>query len=249
MKRFLIFLVFSNLCLSNLNLNEIDIIKKISSSNELSIIKSGVDFCNNFFQKNKNLNLDQKKFKNFFICKFSEKRNRLYIYMLAVDKDYSLSLKDNCKNIIQKWSWISDHMDERLNYQKKEFLEGFFVDNLFNNQVMRFTKNVYLDEQLLINEINKVIIENRNNFSYNNEQNNIFLQKEINQLNRVYKKIINEEVTDLDYLIKKELDSITRYKIFINDFKNFKSYSCTWTPGKGLKPYIKLEKFSEFENI
>ena len=30
---------------------------------------------------------------------------------------------------------------------------------------------------------------------------------------------------------------------------NFKSYSCNWTPGKGLNPYVKREKFSEFENI
>ena len=48
---------------------------------------------------------------------------------------------------------------------------------------------------------------------------------------------------------KEKLDNIVRYKIFLNDTKKFKSYSCTWTPSKGMTPYIKLEKFKEFENI
>ena len=46
---------------------------------------------------------------------------------------------------------------------------------------------------------------------------------------------------------QKELNKIVRYKIFINDITTFTSYSCNWTPGKGLSPYIKKEKFSEFE--
>ena len=50
-------------------------------------------------------------------------------------------------------------------------------------------------------------------------------------------------------LIKNELDKITRYKVFINDIKKFKSYSCNWKPGKGLNPYIKLETYKEFEKI
>ena len=44
-------------------------------------------------------------------------------------------------------------------------------------------------------------------------------------------------------------DKITRYKIFVNDIKKSKSYSCNWIPGKGLNPYIKLEKFNEFDQI
>ena len=223
--------------------------KNISSSKSLSIISSGVDTCNNFFQNNKNLSVDEKKFENFFICKFSKKRNRFYIYMLAVDRIDTLTLSDNCQGIIKKWPWILDHMDEKLTYQKKEFLEGFYVDNLFNDQTLSITKNIFLDKQILNNEIDKFILENKDSFSLNNEQNNLLLQREINKLNRVYKKLFYDEVSDLDSLIKKELDKITRYKIFLNDIKTFKSYSCTWTPGKGLKPYIKLEKFSEFENI
>ena len=31
--------------------------------------------------------------------------------------------------------------------------------------------------------------------------------------------------------------------------KKFKSYSCNWKTGKGLNPYIKIEKFKEFDNI
>ena len=49
--------------------------------------------------------------------------------------------------------------------------------------------------------------------------------------------------------IKSKLDKLIRYKVFINDIKKFKSYSCNWKPGKGLNPYIKIEKFKEFDNI
>ena len=45
------------------------------------------------------------------------------------------------------------------------------------------------------------------------------------------------------------LSKIVRYKIFVNDVKNFRSFSCNWSPGKGLDPYVKKEKFKEFENI
>ena len=247
--RTFLFLIFSNLSFTIFNLSELDVIKNIASSDKISLISSGVDTCNNFFQKNKNLNIDKKKFKNFFICKFSKKRNRFYIYMLAEDRNESLTLKENCQGIIKNWPWIIDHMDERLTYQKKEFLEGFYIDNLFNNEALNITKNVFLDEQLLNNKINNFILENKDTFTLNNKQNNILLEKEINKLNRIYKKVLNGEVSDLDILVKKELDKITRYKIFLNDIKTFKSYSCTWTPGKGIEPYIKLEKFIEFENI
>ena len=57
----------------------------------------------------------------------------------------------------------------------------------------------------------------------------------------------NQEKNKIKF--KEKLDNIVRYKIFLNDTKKFKSYSCTWTPSKGMTPYIKLEKFKEFENI
>jgi len=68
-------------------------------------------------------------------------------------------------------------------------------------------------------------------------------------MNRIYKKIVSNTETDLDKIIKSELNNIVRYKIFVNDLKNFQSYSCNWKPGKGIEPYVKREKFSEFENI
>ena len=45
------------------------------------------------------------------------------------------------------------------------------------------------------------------------------------------------------------LSMIVRYKVFVNDVKNLRSFSCNWMPGKGREPYVKKEKFSEFENI
>ena len=133
--------------------------------------------------------------------------------------------------------------------KKKEYLGGFFIENIFNNEVLQVSDNVFIDEQILNNEINKLIIANRDNFSEDNDKNNDFLQDQINSLNRIYKKVKNKEISDLDILIKNELDKITRYKVFINDIKKFKSYSCNWKPRKGLNPYIKLETYKEFEKI
>ena len=247
--RLIIFFVFSNFILGNLNLSELDSLRSLTSNDSSSIISSGTKICNEFFEKNKNLNTNTKRFKNFFLCKFSEKRNRFYVYMLGVERDYSFSLRENCLQIIQSWSWISDHMDEKYSYQNKEYLKGFYIENIFNNEVLKVSNNIFVDEQILNNEIDKLIIINRKNFSEDNEKNNYFLQQEINKLNRVYKKVKSKKISDLDKLIKIELEKITRYKIFLNDIKKSKSYSCNWIPGKGLNPYIKLEKFNEFDQI
>ena len=91
-------------------------------------------------------------------------------------------------------------------------------------------------------------MENRDLYTLDNEKNNNLIKKEIKKLNRVYKKILSSDESNLDKLIKEELNKIVRYKIFINDTSNFISYSCNWSPGKGLDPYVKREKFSEFEN-
>ena len=102
---------------------------------------------------------------------------------------------------------------------------------------------------ILKNELNNFIISNRSNFSSNNKENNQLLKKEEKKLEKIYKKIITKSESDLDKVIKNELDKIIRYKIFVNDISNFTSYSCNWSPGKGLNPYVKKEKFSEFEDI
>ena len=94
-----------------------------------------------------------------------------------------------------------------------------------------------------------MIIQNRFKFTEDNIQNNKFIENEIKKANKIYKKIITNTESNLDKVIKSQLDKIVRYKIFINDIKKFKTYSCNWQPGKGLEPYVKREKFSEFENI
>ena len=85
--------------------------------------------------------------------------------------------------------------------------------------------------------------------SNNNEENNLIIEKEIKKINKIYKKIISGTKTELDVIIDQTLTDIVRYKIFVNDVANFKSYSCNWIPGKDKDPYVKREKFSEFENI
>lgn len=154
-------------------------------NNFIENIDEGTNYCNKFFQERMNsLKTEDTKFKNFFICKYSKKRKRFYVYMLSEERDQKKSLKINCMDILNDSPWISDHMNPKFDYQNKKYLEGFF-----NTQ-----------------EKNKI-------------------------------------------QFKEKLDNIVRYKIFLNDTKKFKSYSCTWTPSKGMTPYIKLEKFKEFENI
>jgi len=79
--------------------------------------------------------------------------------------------------------------------------------------------------------------------------NDKILNNALSKINKIYKKIISRDVSNLDKVIKNNLDDIVRYKIFINDMKRFKSYSCNWQPGKDIDPYVKREKFSEFEKI
>ena len=168
--------------------------------------------------------------------------------MLAVEKKDKVKLKDFCKDIILSWPEISDHMDAKFASQRKQFLGGFYVDYLYNDKFLEFTKNYSQDQSIIHNEVSSFILKNRNIFTDDNYKNNEIIKKELSKITNIYKKIIDQDVTDLEKIIKMQLDKIVRYKIFINDTNIFKSYSCNWQPGKGIIPYVKLEKFSEFEN-
>tara|TARA_B100001939_G_scaffold232418_1_gene200230 strand:+ start:8029 stop:8778 length:750 start_codon:yes stop_codon:yes gene_type:complete len=231
----------------DITLEELDYFRILSDSDSKSIIESGTNQCNKFFDKD-NLSADYRGYENFFLCKFSKKRNRFYVYMLAVEKKDKVKLKDFCKDIIISWPEIADHMDEKFVTQRKQFLGGFYVDNLYDNKFLEFTNNYSEDQSIIHNEISRFIIENRKNFTDDNYSNNEIIKKEISKISKIYKKIIDQDITDLERIIKIQLDKIVRYKIFVNDTNVFKSYSCNWEPGKGIIPYVKLEKFSEFEN-
>ena len=194
------------------------------------------------------MRIDNNEFKNIFLCKFSKKRNRFYVYMLSVQKTGQLSLKNFCLEILKKWPEILDHTDSKFHYQKKQYLSGFYVENYFYDKVLSFSNNYKKDQQLMNNEIDNFILKNRKKFTNNNQQNNQILEDEISKIKKIYKKALSENPTNLEIVIKQQLDKILRYKIFINDVKNFQSYSCNWMPGKGREPYVKREKFSEFEN-
>ena len=243
-------LIYPLFCYGQISISEIDFFRKISNPNAIPIIENGVAHCNSYFEDKRGSNeFNKKKFKNFFSCKYSPLRDRFYIYMLSVERDKNKSLKELCKHILLDQPYVADHMDKSLIYQKKDYLNGFFIENFFNDRVLSF-KNNYVEDQLIIkNEINNFIISNRSKFSSNNEENNKLLRKEEQKLEKIYKKVITKSESDLDKVIKNELDKVVRYKIFINDIANFSSYSCNWEPGKGLNPYVKKEKFSEFEDI
>jgi len=244
----LLLFFYSSQSLTIITLEEIDYFNSISEKNNISIISSGTEFCNNYFSNQIGAVNIENKFKNIFLCKFSKKRNRFYIYMLSVDKKENIPLRDFCKQVIEEWPSVLDHMDEKLSFQNKDYLQGFYVENFFFDKVISFSNNFENDQQIIRNEIDNFILRNRDSFSENNILNNQLIKQEQNKLQKIYKKIISKSMSDLDLIIKSQLKNIVRYKIFINDIKNFQSYSCNWKPGKGFVPYIKREKFNEFEN-
>ena len=249
MKTLIILLLFCSNLFSDLSLDEIDFLRSLSDPNSRSIIFSGENYCNNYFSSFRKTSKIMEKYQNFFMCKFSKKRNRFYIYMLAVDKNNSIPLKEFCTNLLQSWPQVYDHMNLRFILERKDYLDGFYIENIFNERILSFKDNYYLDQQEIKNQINAFILENRSNFNENNEMNNKILKNALSKINKIYKKIISGEVSNLDKVIKNNLNDIVRYKIFINDTKRFKSYSCNWQPGKDIYPYVKREKFSEFEKI
>ena len=240
---------FSGLAQSKISLIELDLVTSLSNSNSYSMIESGTKHCNKYFNSNKSVSSDSTKYENSFFCKFSKKRNRFYIYMLSVEKKEDMPLKEFCNSFLSQWPIVYDHMDKKLNFQRKEYLQGFFIENLFNKKVVNFSQNFKNDQNLIKNQIDNYILQNRFNFTNDNVKNNEIIENEIAKINRVYKKIISNSESNLDKVIKNQLSKIVRYKIFINDVTKFKSYSCNWKPENGFSPYIKLEKFSEFENI
>lgn len=248
MRILLLLFFYSSQSLSIITLEEIDYFNSISEKNYISIISSGTEFCNNYFSNQIGAANIENKFKNIFLCKFSKKRNRFYIYMLSVDKKENIPLRDFCKQVIEEWPSVLDHMDEKLSFQNKDYLQGFYVENFFFDKVISFSNNFENDQLIIRNEIDNFILRNRDTFSENNKLNNQLIKQEQNKIQKIYKKIISKSMSDLDLIIKSQLKNIVRYKIFINDVKNFQSYSCNWKPGKGFVPYIKREKFSEFEN-
>ena len=56
----------------DVKLEDLDYFRALSSSDSKSIIVSGTNHCNNFFDKD-NLSVDFQGYKNFFLCKFSKK--------------------------------------------------------------------------------------------------------------------------------------------------------------------------------
>lgn len=247
MKIFFIFLIFSTNLFSKITFEEIDLIRSYTDVNAKSIIQNGTNFCNDYFERN--FSSSELNYQNSFTCKFSKKRNRFYVFMLAIDKKDSKSLKKFCSDILLSWPDIYEHVDKNFKFQKKDYLSGFYIENFYYDKVIDFSDNYEDDQRKISNELNNFILKNRNNFSNNNEENNLLIEKEIKEIKKIYKKIISGKNTDLHILINQILTDIVRYKIFVNDIVNFKSYSCNWIPGKDKDPYVKREKFSEFENI
>ncbi len=248
MKFLIFFLLFSSSIVVEITLEDLDYIRLLSDKDSKSIILNGTEFCNDYFSK-KVISFDNKNFKNIFLCKFSKKRDRFYIYMLSVQKKDTKNLKNFCTEILNKWPNVSNHMNLKISYQNKEYLSGFFIDNFYNDKVLNFSKNFEKDQRIIKNEIDNFIIKNKENFTKNNQLNNEIIKKELIKIKKIYNKVISQKISNLDIVIDQQLKKIVRYKIFVNDVQSFKSYSCNWKPGKGVVPYVKKEKFSEFENI
>ena len=120
MKLLIIFIFFSTSLISDITLEELDYIRSISEKDSKSIIINGTDFCNDYFKKNSLFKLKENEFKNIFLCKFSKKSNRFYIYMLSIQKKEGKSLRKLCTDILNSWPEIFDHMESKFSYQRKE---------------------------------------------------------------------------------------------------------------------------------
>ena len=90
--KFLYLVLFSSQIFLYITFEELDYIRSFSQDSN-SIIQNGTKACNSYFEKNK-YSSGSRKFQNFYLCKFSKKRNRFYIYMLVVEKKDKLSLKN-----------------------------------------------------------------------------------------------------------------------------------------------------------
>ena len=131
--------------------------------------------------------------------------------MLANTKDQNKSVRENCLEILNNWPEIIDHLDESFYLEKKRYLNGFFIDNIFNDQVLNFSNIYENDIEEKRNKINKFIIDNKQTFSTDDEENNKILKSEINKLDKIYKKIIDNKETNLDKIINTQIRS--NYKI------------------------------------
>ena len=137
MKNLLLFKIF--ICLmsfQSLGLN--DPLDQQKNNKNYFITDSAMKSCNDFFQKKKALTGDEaKKYKNFFMCKFSKKRNRLYVYMLSENRIQDVPIEDSCKKILSSWPDVSDHMNSKLQYQVKQHLAGFFSPREENHSFIK----------------------------------------------------------------------------------------------------------------
>ena len=203
--KFLILLFFLSCNLfTNIKLEDLDYIRSLSDKDSISIIDSGTNFCNDYFEKNKSSSVI-KKYRNFFICKFSKKRNRFYIYMVNVEKKNSLSLKEFCKDFLNSWPEVQDHMNKKLSFQSKNYLGGFLTENYYNNRALIFTDNFLKDKRTISNEINNFIFENRSIFTDDNAKNNKIIETELNKIDKIYKKINSQSESDLHKIVKNTL--------------------------------------------
>ena len=57
-------------------------------------------------------------------------------------KKDKFKLKDFVKILLNNWPEISDHMDKKFLFKKKNnFGNGFYVDYFFNDKVLNFSNN------------------------------------------------------------------------------------------------------------
>ena len=165
MKIFFIFLIFSASLFPKLTLEEIDLMRSYSDLDAKSIIQNGTSFCNDYFKRN--FSSTDYDYQNSFTCKFSKKRNRFYVYMLAVDKRDSKSLKKFCSDILLSWPDIYEHVDRKFKFKKIDYLSGFYIENFFYDKVIDFSDKYEDDQRIISNELNNYILKNRDNFSNN----------------------------------------------------------------------------------
>ena len=132
--------------------------------------------------------------------------------MLAVEKKDKLSLKEFCIDTLKSRPEVSDHMDKKLFYQKKDYLSGFYVDNYFNGRILNFSNEFDKDRLIINNEIDNFILQNRKNFTDDNSLNNDIVSNEVDKIKKSFR----------DEAQKKQKEFEDQKESIIYDFNDIK---------------------------
>ena len=225
--------------IKNILLNEKLIDISFEEINKIYIKNNKIN--NNFFEYifvflYSNLN-DQSKLKNInLLMKLFKINSKKFIELIKNSLDEPLIQQENLKIFIQFWKSSNENFSEIIFFEKGECLFNVldFLD--CDNPLLRHLSKAWLNQttnQLykIIDPLLKVLIKNFKEFKFNNENNEIYVDKEydtkliMNVLRKFKNVILNNNVFCTNYLIKNKpsqyiINLYEQFKINKNDNKH-----------------------------